>query len=75
MSVVAIFAAGILMGTRYRSAALVVATALLLLGSLVWNGLGFARVGVTSFLILAFALAGAYLLGLLLTARFGRKQG
>lgn len=74
MSVVTISAAGVLMGLRYKVPALIAATALLLAGSLVWNFTGLPRVSLTSFLILAFALAGAYLVGLLLSLRFGRKQ-
>lgn len=74
MSVVTISAAGVLMGLRYKVPALVAATLLLLVGSLVWNLAGLPRVSLISFLILAFALACAYLAGLLLSLRFGRKQ-
>ena len=74
MSVVTISAAGVLMGLRYKVPALVAATALLLVGCLVWNLTGLPRVSLISFLILAFALAGAYLVGLLLSLRFGRRQ-
>lgn len=71
MSVVAISAAGILMGLRYKAPALVAATALLLVGSIVWNALGLPGVSVAGFLVLAFTLGCAYLVGLALAVRFG----
>ena len=75
MSVIAVSAAGILMGLRFKAPGLIAATGLLFAGSLAWNGLGFPHVTVTNFLILAFVLAGAYLLGLSLSARFKRDAG
>jgi hypothetical protein len=70
MSVIAVSAAGVLMGLRFKAPALIAATALLLVGSFVWNGMGFPDVTVTNFLILAFVLACAYLIGLSLSVRF-----
>lgn len=76
MSVIAVSAAGVLMGLRFKAPALIAATALLLVGSFVWNGLGFpGHVTVASFLILAVALAAAYLVGLSLSVRFKRDDG
>lgn len=74
MSVVAISAAGILIGLRYKAPALVAATALLLAGSIAWNVLGLPGASVTNFLILAFVLSCAYLVGLSLAVRFGRHR-
>lgn len=74
MSVVAIFAAGILLGLRYKVAALVAATALLVVGSIIWNMLPLPQVSMINFLILVFVLALAYLAGLSLATRFGRNN-
>ena len=75
MSVIAVSAAGMLMGLRFKAPALIAATALLLVGSFAWNGLGFPRVTVGGFLILAIALACAYLVGLSLSVRLKRDEG
>lgn len=75
MSVIAVSAAGVLMGLRFKAPALIAATGLLLAGSLAWNGLGFPGVTVANFLILAFALACAYLVGLSLSIRYKRGGG
>jgi hypothetical protein len=70
LSVIAVAAAGVLMGLRFKAPALIAATAVLLIGSLVWNGLGFpGHVTISRFLVLAVALACAYVVGLLLSTR------
>lgn len=70
LSVIAVAAAGVLMGLRFKAPALIAATAVLLIGSLVWNGLGFpGHATISRFLILAVALACAYVVGLLLSTR------
>ncbi|WP_135920233.1 hypothetical protein [Mesorhizobium sp. M3A.F.Ca.ET.201.01.1.1] len=75
MSVVAVSAAGVLMGLRFKAPALIAATALLVIGSFAWNGLGLpGYVTVTRFLVLAFALASAYIVGLSLAARWRRNE-
>ncbi|MDX8434630.1 MULTISPECIES: hypothetical protein [Mesorhizobium] len=76
MSVVAVSAAGVLMGLRFKAPALIAATALLMIGSLAWNGLGLpGYVTVARFLVLAFALACAYIVGLSLSVRWKRSEG
>lgn len=76
MSVVAVFASGILIGLRFKAPALIAATALLMIGSLAWNGLGLpGYVTVAKFLILAFALACAYIVGLSLSVHWKRNEG
>ena len=73
MSILAVSAAGVLMGLRFKAPALIAATALLLIGSFAWNGLGLpGYVTVTKFLLLAFVLACAYVIGLSLSVH--RKQ-
>jgi hypothetical protein len=75
MSVIAISAAGVLMGLRFKAPALIAATALLVMGSFAWNGLGLpGHVTVTKFLIMAFALAGAYIIGLSLSVQWKGKE-
>ncbi|TIN30638.1 MAG: hypothetical protein E5Y31_06410 [Mesorhizobium sp.] len=76
MSVVAVLAAGVLMGLRFKAPALIAATALLAIGSFAWNGLEMpGHVTVTKFLILAFVLACAYIIGLSLSVRWKRTAG
>lgn len=76
MSVVAVSAAGVLMGLRFKAPALIAGTAVLLIGSLVWNGLGLpGYVTITRFLILAFAMACAYIVGLSISVHRKRTQG
>lgn len=76
MSVIAVSAAGVLMGLRFKAPALIAATALLVIGSFAWNGLGLpGHVTVTKFLILAFVLACAYMIGLSLSAHWKREEG
>lgn len=74
MSVIAVSAAGVLMGLRFKAPALIAATALLLVGCLAWNGLGLPGVTLANFLILAFVLTCAYLVGLALSVRFRRDE-
>lgn len=74
-SVIAAAAVGLLMGLKFKVPILIVATTLLLIGSLAWNQLGLpGDVTVARFLILAFALACAYLVGLSLSAGFRRSR-
>lgn len=76
LSVIAVAAAGVLVGLRFKAPALIAATAVLLVGSLVWNGLGFpGHVTISRFLILAFALACAYVVGVSAAAHCKRPQG
>ena len=76
MSIIAVSAAGVLMGLRFKAPALMAATALLMIGSLVWNSLGLpGYVTVAKFLILAFVLACAYIVGLSLSVRWKRNEG
>jgi len=64
MSIIVVSAAGVLIGLRFKAPALVVAATLLLIGSFAWNDLGLpGYVSVTRFLILQFALACAYVVG------------
>ncbi|OBQ71280.1 hypothetical protein [Mesorhizobium erdmanii] len=74
MTIIAVSAAGVLMGLRFKVAALIAATALLVVGSFAWNGFGLpGHVTVGKFLILAFILACAYIVGLSLSVRWKRK--
>ena len=76
MSIIAVSAAGVLMGLRFKAPALIAATALLLVGSFAWNGLGLpGYVTLTKFLILAFVLACAYIIGLSLSVHWRRNEG
>ena len=76
MSIIAVSAAGVLMGLRFKAPALMAATALLMIGSLAWNSLGLpGYVTVAKFLILAFVLACAYIVGLSLSVRWKRNEG
>jgi len=71
MTLIALAAAGALIGLRFKVSALLAATALLAVGSLAWNGFGFpGHVSVLKFLILAFVLAGAYIIGVFLSVRW-----
>ncbi|MDG4879456.1 hypothetical protein P9273_30735 [Mesorhizobium sp. WSM4935] len=75
MGVVAVSAAGVLMGLRFKAAALIAATALLMIGSFAWNGLGLpGYVTIARFLILAFALACAYIVGLSISVHWKRTR-
>lgn len=71
IGVITVSAAGILIGLHYKVGALVAATALLLALCLVWNLAGLSRVTFFDLLILVFALACAYVVGLSLAVRFG----
>jgi hypothetical protein len=76
MSVLVVAATGVLLGLRYKAPALIAATALLVLGSFAWNGLGFpGSVTVANFLILVFSLTCAYLVGLSLAVALRRDAG
>jgi hypothetical protein len=67
-SILAVSVAGILMGLRFKAAALLAATALLLIAIVAWNSLGLrGHVSVGKFLVLIFVLAFAYLAGLSLS--------
>jgi hypothetical protein len=76
MTIIAVSAAGVLMGLRFKVPALIAATALLVVGSFAWNGFGLpGHVTVVRFLILAFVLACAYIVGLSLSVRWKRNAG
>lgn len=75
LSVLAVAAAGILMGLRFRASALLVATGLLVVACYAWNRLelpGHVTLGWSIFL--AFVLAGAYVAGLFLSI-YGKRSG
>lgn len=75
ISVVAVSAVGVMLGVRFKAPALIAATGLLLIGSFVWNSLGLpGYVTVAKFLILAFALACAYIVGLFLSVHRRRNE-
>lgn len=65
LSVFVMSAAGILLGLRYRASALLAATALVIVGSVVCNLLGSeVQLSGVSTLVLVLTLQGAYLGGL-----------
>ncbi|MBZ9743491.1 MULTISPECIES: hypothetical protein [unclassified Mesorhizobium] len=74
-SILAVSVAGILLGLRFKAAALLAATALLVIGTVTWNGLGLpGYVTVGKSLMLVFVLACAYLAGLSLAHRWDRTE-
>ncbi|TIW28116.1 MAG: hypothetical protein E5V81_03755 [Mesorhizobium sp.] len=74
-SILAVSVAGILLGFRFRVAALLAATALLVIGIVAWNSLGSpGYVTVGKSLVLIFFLAGAYLVGLSLLVLRNRNE-
>lgn len=74
-SILAVSMVGILLGLRFKAAALLAATALLLIGIVAWNSLGLpGHVTVGEFLILMFLLACAYLAGLSLSHCWNRNE-
>ena len=76
MSVIAVAAGGVFLGLRFKAPILIAATAFLLGGSVAWNRLGFpGQVTVGNLLILAFALACAYLIGVSLSVYLDRNEG
>ena len=76
LSIVAVSAAGIVMGLRFKAPALLAATALLAVASLAWDGLGLpGHVSLARFVALAFVLAAAYMAGLFLSLRWKRNGG
>jgi hypothetical protein len=76
LSVLAVLAAGLAMGLRFKAPALLAATALLLVGSYAWNRLGLpGHVTTGRSVILAFVLASAYMVGLFLSLRWQRNGG
>jgi hypothetical protein len=76
LSMVAVLAAGIVIGLRFKAPALLAATAVLLVGSFAWNGLGLpGHVTVARFVILTFVLAFAYMAGLFLSLGWKRNGG
>lgn len=67
-SILAVSVAGILLGLRFKAAALLAATALLLIGIVAWNSLGMpGHASLGKSLILMFFLACAYIVGLCLS--------
>lgn len=74
-SILVVSVAGILLGLRFKAAALLAATAVLLVGILVWNALGLpGHLTVGKSLILMFFLACGYLVGLALSLRRHRNE-
>jgi len=75
-SILAVSVAGILLGLRFKAPALLAATALLLIGIVVWNSLGMpGHATVGEFFFLVFVLACAYLVGLSLSVYRNRNEG
>nr|WP_145994430.1 hypothetical protein [Mesorhizobium loti] len=74
-SILAVSVAGILLGLRFKAAALLAATAVLLIGILAWNSLEFpGHVTVGKSLILMFFSACGYLVGLSLSLFRNRHE-
>jgi len=74
VSVFALVAAGVFLGLRYKAPTLIAATALLVLGSVAWNGLGLpGPLTISSVLILVLVLQCAYLVGMALAVAWRRK--
>lgn len=74
-SILAVSVAGILLGLRFKAAALLAATAMLLVGILAWNSLGLpGHVTLGQSLILMFFSACGYLVGLSLSLRRHRNE-
>ncbi|MFE0018022.1 hypothetical protein ACFWXH_24485 [Mesorhizobium sp. NPDC059054] len=74
-SIIAVSVAGILLGLRFKAAALLAATALLLVGIVIWNSLGLpGPVTVGKSLILMFFSACGYLVGLSLSLWRNRNE-
>ncbi|TPK10181.1 hypothetical protein [Mesorhizobium sp. B2-5-7] len=74
-SILAVSVAGILLGLRFKAAALLAATALLVIGAVTWNSMGLpGYVTVGKSLILVFVLACAYLAGLYLAHCWTRNE-
>jgi len=74
-SILAVSVAGILIGVRFKAAALLAATAVLIVGILAWNSLGLpGHVTVGKSLILMFFSACGYLVGLSLSLYRKRNE-
>ncbi|ESZ78583.1 hypothetical protein X726_01055 [Mesorhizobium sp. L103C105A0] len=74
-SILAVSVAGILLGLRFKAAALLAATAVLLIAILAWNSLGlWGHVTGGKSLVLIFLLACAYLAGLSLSHYCNRNE-
>jgi hypothetical protein len=76
MSVIAVAVGGVFLGLRFKALILIAATAFLIVGSVAWNRLGLpGQVSMADCVILAFALAFAYLIGISLSVYLDRNEG
>jgi uncharacterized membrane protein YqgA involved in biofilm formation len=73
MSVLAVAAAGVLMGLRYKAPALIAMTTVMVLAILAWNGLGLSPyMAFSSLLIFVLALQSGYIIGIWLAIAWRR---
>jgi hypothetical protein len=73
ISVLAVAAAGVLLGLRYKAAALIAGTTVMVLAILAWNGLGLSpSVAFSSLVILILALQSGYIIGVWLAIAWRR---
>ena len=74
MSVLAVAAAGVLLGLRYKAAALIASTMVMVLAILTWNGLGLSpAVAFSSLVVLVLALQSGYIIGVWLAIAWRRR--
>jgi preprotein translocase subunit SecF len=74
MSVLAVAAAGVLLGLRYKAAALIAATTVMVLAILAWNGVGLSpSVALSSLVVLVLALQSGYIIGVWLAIAWRRR--
>jgi hypothetical protein len=74
MSVLAVAAAGVLLGLRYKAPALIAVTTVMALAILAWNGLGLSpSVAFSSLVILVLALQSGYIVGIWLAIAWRRR--
>jgi hypothetical protein len=73
MSVLAVAAAGVLLGLRYKASALIAVTTMMALGIWAWNGLGLSpSVTLSAMVIFVLALQSGYIIGLWLAIAWRR---
>jgi hypothetical protein len=73
MSVLAVAAAGVLLGLRYKAPALIAVTTVMALAILAWNGLSLSpSVAFSSLVILVLALQSGYIIGIWLATVWRR---
>lgn len=74
VSVLAVAAAGVLLGLRYKAAALIASTMVMVLAILAWNGLGLSpSVAFSSLVFLVLALQSGYIIGVWLAIAWRRR--